>query len=99
MSVNYIGLIAPMIEADKELKQQNDGLRAQLASVKAEQDGMKTAMADMKKDIKGLKGYTGYGVNHADFGEGLLFGALMMAGMGGAFAMGRRRKEQAGRGG
>ncbi|MBI2235153.1 MAG: tail fiber domain-containing protein, partial [Micavibrio aeruginosavorus] len=51
MSVNYLGLIAPLLEASKELKAENDDLKTRLASV--------------EDDIKGLKVQTGYGINKA----------------------------------
>ena len=44
-SVNYTGLIAPMIEATKELKTENDNLRAEL-------DAIKTAQADLGKQVE-----------------------------------------------
>jgi len=65
-SVRYVELIAPMIEASKELRAENAALRMELAAVKA--------------DIKGLKVHTGYGVNRAAFGL-LFLMSLMMAGM------------------
>ena len=51
MSVNYVGLIAPLIEAGKELKAENDDLKIRLA--------------DLEKDMQGMKAYTGYGVEKA----------------------------------
>ena len=42
MSVNYDGMIGPMIEAIRELKTENDQLKAELADIKASlkaQDG------------------------------------------------------------
>jgi hypothetical protein len=51
MSVNYIGMIAPLIEAGKELKAENDDLKARLAS--------------LEQDMKGMKAQTGYGIEKA----------------------------------
>ena len=51
-SVNYVGLIAPMIAATQELRAENESLRAELDAVKT--------------DIAGLKAHTGYGINKAE---------------------------------
>lgn len=56
-SVNYVGMIAPVIEASKELKAENDLLKAELAN--------------LRNDIDGLKLHTGYGFGKASF-ESLL---------------------------
>ena len=51
-SVNYVGLIAPMIEATKELKAENDALKAEISEI--------------KKDVDGMKMHTGYGIEKAN---------------------------------
>jgi hypothetical protein len=85
-SVNYIGLIAPLIEASKELQEENSELRAEL-------DEMKLAQENILREVKGLKAHTGYGVNKAQIGlfmiAGMLGGGLALVVMGGLF---RNRK-------
>ncbi len=66
-SVNYIGLIAPMIAATQELKVENVMLRAEL-------DMMKT-------DIAGLKAHTGYGIGKAMIGIGMGFVLILVGGL------------------
>lgn len=81
MSVNYIGLIAPVIEATKELKSDNDALRAQLAS-------MESRMASLEGDMKGMKAHTGYGISRA--GMTLAMFLMVLAAIGGAVLILRR---------
>jgi hypothetical protein len=78
-SVNYVGLIAPMVEATKELKAENDNLRAEIASLRAEREEMKTALNDIATDIKGLKAHTGYGIGRAEMGLWMILIALASA--------------------
>jgi hypothetical protein len=70
MSVNYIGLITPLISATQELKAENDNLKAQL-------DTLETRLASMETDMQGMKVHTGYGIGRAEIG------LWMVAGMGG----------------
>lgn len=70
MSVNYIGLITPLISATQELKAENDNLKAQLNT-------LETRLASMETDMKGMKVHTGYGIGRAEIG------LWMVAGMGG----------------
>ena len=88
-SVNYMGLIAPLITASKELQSENASLRAELAE-------MKTAQADMHKDINGLKARTGYGVEKAGYDSWIMLLAAMLFGASATFFITgarRRRKE------
>ena len=71
-SVNYVGLIAPMIEATKELKAENDNLRAEIAALRAEREEITTALNDLATDVKGLKAHTGYGIDRAEMGLWML---------------------------
>ncbi len=78
-SVNYVGLIAPMIKAGQELEAQNKQMKAELETMKAGQDELKTAMNDLQKDMNGMKAHTGYGINKAGM-DGwmlLLIGAVL----------------------
>ncbi|MCE7887452.1 MAG: hypothetical protein DYH13_08150 [Alphaproteobacteria bacterium PRO2] len=87
-SVNYVGLIAPMIEAGKELEAQNKALKAEIAALKTRQDEMKQAMNDLAQDMKGLKIHTGYGIGKAEMSLLMILAAL---GTLGAVGLARRR--------
>ena len=50
-SVNYIGLIAPMIEATKELKARNEKLETELSQVKASQQDTNIALVYLTKQV------------------------------------------------
>ena len=64
-SVNYVGFIAPLIEASKELKSENDALRAEITEMKLAQAEFKD---DIMREVNGLKAHTGYGINKAQIG-------------------------------
>lgn len=85
MSVNYMGMIAPLVAATQELKAENDNLKAQLGSLESK-------MASIEADMKGMKAYTGYGIGKAGFGMGMAAGLGLMGGLGGVIAFRRRRK-------
>ena len=51
-SVNYVGLIAPMIEATKELNAENTALKAELSAVKDSQDEMKATLASLNDQVE-----------------------------------------------
>lgn len=61
-SVNYTGLIAPMIEATKALKTENDALKAQLNAVQEQQAVVLARLETMQSDVNGMKVHTGYGI-------------------------------------
>ena len=75
-SVNYVGLIAPMIEAGKELEAQNKALQAEITALKAQQGEMTEALNAISNDIKGLKAHTGYGIGKAQMGLAVILAAL-----------------------
>jgi hypothetical protein len=88
MSVNYVGLIAPLVEASKELKAENDELKTQLSSIEQR-------MASLEGDMNGMKAHTGYGISKAQMGLGMLLGMIMMGGMaGGVMLVVNRRRRQ-----
>ncbi|MCD8562942.1 MAG: tail fiber domain-containing protein [Alphaproteobacteria bacterium] len=90
-SVNYIGLIAPLIESNKALLAENESLKAEVSGLKSDRDDMRAALQEVRADISALKVFTGYGVDRASIGFGML-GAL-----GGGMAvlfLRRRRKPQ-----
>jgi chaperonin cofactor prefoldin len=88
MSVNYVGLIAPLIEASKELKSENESLKAQIGSIEQR-------MASIEGDMNGMKAHTGYGIGKAQMGLGMILGMLLMGGMAGVamIVVNRRRRQ------
>ena len=64
-SVNYVGLIAPMIEATKELKAENEALKAEITAMKSGQDEVMATLASMQEDMAGMKMHTGFGMEKA----------------------------------
>jgi hypothetical protein len=86
MSVNYIGMIAPLIEAGKELRAENDDLKTRLAS--------------LEQDMKGMKAQTGYGIEKASVQlwmivlASALFGASSMIFLIGGILRSRREEDR-----
>lgn len=97
MSVNYVGFIAPLIEASKELHAQNQTLQAENAALRTEIASIQNTQDDILQEIKGIKAHTGYGINKAEIGLWLLAGMgggmMIMFLMGGAL---RHRSRQDG---
>ena len=93
-SVNYVGLIAPMIEATKELSAENAALKAELASIKSDHAEFKS---DIMKEVNGLKLHTGYGMSKAQIGLWMVLGmggsAILFLAFNG-FTRGRLNKEE-----
>lgn len=88
MSVNYVGLIAPLIEASKELKSENESLKAQISAIEER-------MASVEGDMNGMKAHTGYGISKAQMGLGMMLGMMLMGGMAGiAMIVVNRRRRQ-----
>ncbi|WP_435642128.1 tail fiber domain-containing protein [Micavibrio aeruginosavorus] len=98
-SVNYTGFVAPLIEATKTLKAENDDLKAELASLKTEQTAMVSSIDDLRADMNGMKAHTGYGIGKAGFGAGMAAGiVVILGGLGLAFMWnntGLRRRRRA----
>ncbi len=88
MSVNYVGLIAPLIEASKELKSENENLKAQISTIEER-------MASLESDMNGVKAHTGYGISKAQMGLGMMLGMMLMGGMAGVamIVVNRRRRQ------
>ncbi len=88
MSVNYVGLIAPLIEASKELKSENESLKAQISMIEER-------MASLEGDMNGMKAHTGYGISKAQMGLGMMLGMMLMGGMAGVamIVVNRRRRQ------
>ncbi|MGZ9097013.1 MAG: tail fiber domain-containing protein [Micavibrio sp.] len=85
LSVNYLGMIAPLVEATQELKAENDNLKAQLST-------LETRLASIESDMNGMKAHTGYGISKAGFGMGMAAGLGLIGGLGGVALFRRRRK-------
>jgi predicted nuclease with TOPRIM domain len=96
-SVNYVGMIAPLIEASKSLKAENDTLKAQVDKLKGEQSAMNDNFKTLANDVEGLKAHTNYGVDKAQFGlteAGIMIGAGAFGGAA-VVMFSRRRKKTA----
>ena len=93
-SVSYLGLIAPMIEATKELKAENDALKAQIEDhdnkIAALEASMEERMASLEQNMDNLKIYTGYGTEKAAIG---ILALIAMLGFFGAFVIIRKPEE------
>ena len=92
-SVNYVGLITPLIEVSKELKSENDTLRAELAEMKTAQAKFE---ADIMQQVNGLKAHTGYGISKAQMGLWMLvimFGSLSLWFVIGGMVRNRQNKQ------
>ena len=90
-SVNYMGLIAPMIEATKALKAENDNLKADLAAIKADQTAVLAQMNALKTDVNGLKAQTGYGTRDASYANWMMVLLMGIIGSFITFTVVRRR--------
>ena len=55
-SVNYVGLVAPMIEATKELKAENDSLKSQMDDL-SQQVALLNKMADNNVDKASMRDF------------------------------------------
>jgi hypothetical protein len=82
-SVNYIGLITPLIEASKALKEENLALKAELQDIR-------TAQAEILEQVHGLSRHTGFNHERASFDKWLM--ALMIMVMGAMMVMMIRRR-------
>ena len=76
-SVNYLGLIAPLIEASKELKAENAELKAKMDAKDERMAAIEARMAAFEGDVNDLKEHTGFGMSKASAGILLLLLALI----------------------
>jgi hypothetical protein len=91
MSVNYIGLIAPMIKATQELKAENESLSAQLAAMNDQQASLQGAVENLSAQVDILNRLSGQNLRQASFFGGPLgMLALILVCSGGAYSLGRR---------
>ena len=95
-SVNYLGLIAPMIEATKELKAQNEALEAKLEAKEEQMAALdakfEARLAALETDMNDMKVHTGFGVSKAMIG---LMSLLAMFGTLGMLVLLRRKEGKA----
>ena len=77
-SVNYVGLIAPLIEANKELRAENESLSTRIKALETDKLAHAMQLENIKHDVAGLKAHTGYGISKAQMGLWILIGALGM---------------------
>ena len=83
-SVNYMGLIAPMIEVSKALKAENDKLKADLAALQNDTGAMKASLTTMQSQIHTLNKGVAVTTRGASFMPyifilfGFIGGALLM---------------------
>lgn len=80
-SVNYIGLIAPVIEASKELKAENEALRAELAALKAHSLETEKTLAGLSRQVEILNEVAGQRVGKASMSPFLVYGAGLLMGV------------------
>ncbi len=90
-SVNYVGLIAPMIEATKELKAENDALRGKLAAMHKTQEQTQAALSSLSAQVSTLNKLAGKDINKASLMPPYLWVLLaLMGGFGLAVIMRRK---------
>ena len=77
-SVNYNGLVAPLISVSQDLIKENEDLKSQLSEMKAQQELILASLNEMQDDIKGVKIHTGYGLKKAAYDYWMLALALAM---------------------
>ena len=94
-SVNYIGLVAPLIEATKELHAENIALKTRIEALEDDKAEMQASLDDLARDVRGLKATTGYGFGQASIGLGAGFVFLFFLGGSAVFiSVSRNRKRQ-----
>ncbi len=81
-SVNYMGLIAPMIEATKELKTKNELLKSEISDLKAIQYQTHTTLTDLSKQVELLNKVTGKSVGRASMLPYIMLLIGIFSGMG-----------------
>ncbi|MCB9973221.1 MAG: tail fiber domain-containing protein [Rhodospirillales bacterium] len=87
-SVRYQEFTALLVEAVKELKSENEILKAELATTKAKQDQVLAALDGLKQNVDGLNLHTGYGISNAGSGSAAFLMLLLM--IGGGVVLSRR---------
>ena len=90
-SVRYQEFSALLIEAVKELKNENEILKTDLAKAEQAQKDMHTALNNLRLDVDGLKVHTGYGISKAEMGLWMLL--AMIGGSLLVFAFGATRRK------
>jgi hypothetical protein len=77
-SVNYIGLIAPMIEATKDLKAENEVLKGQIKDLQSDNAAIHASLSGINQQLDQLNRAALGGVNKASF-DGGFSAALLLA--------------------
>ncbi len=91
-SVNYVGLIAPIIEATKELRAENAALKAELSGVRTAQAQTTQALTDLSQQVALLNKMAGNNVGKASMMPYLMLLFGLLGGMG--FMLLIQRKQQ-----
>ncbi len=84
-SVNYMGFIAPLIEATNELREENAVLRTELSSMKTETAKVHDAVSNLTKQVELLNKAAGNNVGKASMESWVMVAALFMLGMSSLF--------------
>jgi chaperonin cofactor prefoldin len=96
MSVRYLHFIAPLIEATKELKSENDTLKTELAALRNDQSETKETLASLARQVDLLNKAAGSNANKASMWPvspaWLLLLLAASGGFGTALIVIRRRK-------
>ena len=86
--VNYVGFIAPLIEATNELQEENTKLQEQITEKEERLASIEARMAAFENDMAGMKMHTGYGILKASLMPAMI---ILMLLFGGGFAVIARR--------
>ena len=78
--VNYIGFIAPLIEATNELQQENKKLQQKIDEKEERLASIEARMASFENDIAGMKMHTGYGMLKASLMPAMIILMLLFGG-------------------
>jgi hypothetical protein len=79
--VNYIGLIAPLVEATNSLRTENETLKAEMAAKEDRMAAIEARMASFENDLDGMKVHTGYGFTKASIGALMLLMLILSGGL------------------
>ncbi|MGH1376096.1 MAG: tail fiber domain-containing protein [Alphaproteobacteria bacterium] len=95
-SVNYVGLIAPMIEATKELKTENNTLKSEVLSLKTAQAQTNKSLTEISEQVAMLNKVTSASIGNKASMESYIMLLLGLIGGGMFMMLIQRRKPQNG---